>query len=669
MVRMNYKNALRLSEDGIGDGTVYASATASTPNISTKTFTTTDLALISDIGADSDNKWNGYLLYFPTSKNSYHILDYQYFSYLQTFTVYENPDANDVGACQVRAALMEPNSTVPALKAVSGFLWDVWQGLAGVVQRFWVHLPNMIDDGGFEQSTAGSSGYFSETSQFFKNTTQVLGTGAGGALDPDTIQVSQGFKVSHARSTYAKASFSINSVLGSPTGGIEVRIETDSGGLPSGTLVDANATQTVTSPVVGTNTVTFPGQFSLTSGTQYHIVLNISHQATNTYWRIDVTNANPYPDGSVNVKTYPSTWSSYTVQDMYFDILYYSASASSFSSDWTASSSDWTPYTTSPLLGTYSAQWTPGSSNQYLYQVLSRTLTKGLTYTILMKVKALGGSPSAEVIQVRVREQYGSGRDLDTTMGTWTPTISTTAGWVSTTFTPAMTPSAVILWINGVVANKGAATSILIDELYIWENISVDRIIIANHNFDQNSYTVTGYNASPLRTGITTSDYSALVAVSYPSGTETIDQSLTSGTYPVYEIQIVPVSYTTLQAGEIWLTEEWTWERTPPRGFDPEPRKPLRTDITAKSGSTEHVFFYDQRIPKIALDGLSLAEADRFTTWWERAGRYGDPFWLYIPGPTGATPLLTFYTVDPSYGSAYMSTSRKTVTFNLKEQL
>ena len=65
----------------------------------------------------------------------------------------------------------------------------------------------------------------------------------------------------------------------SPTDNSVVRIETQSAGQPSGTLVDANATKSVAasglpSPAADWVTYTFPGTFTLTSGITYWIVLS-----------------------------------------------------------------------------------------------------------------------------------------------------------------------------------------------------------------------------------------------------------------------------------------------------------------------------------------------------------------------------------------------------------
>lgn len=59
-----------------------------------------------------------------------------------------------------------------------------------------------------------------------------------------------------------------------------IRIETDNSGEPSGTLVDANATATITAASLSTSysdeTVTWGGSFTLTKGTQYWVVFQVA---------------------------------------------------------------------------------------------------------------------------------------------------------------------------------------------------------------------------------------------------------------------------------------------------------------------------------------------------------------------------------------------------------
>src|SRR5581483_3143582 len=142
------KNALRLAEIGLGDGTVYLSATGATVNVAQKTFALTGSALIADIGADADGKMIGSILYFPASKNSYHIVDWT--ASTKTALTYENPSAADVGACQIRRALVNKLQLAagPAKFLADGQRFAPWKSAANTVIE--VHLPNLLDNGGFE---------------------------------------------------------------------------------------------------------------------------------------------------------------------------------------------------------------------------------------------------------------------------------------------------------------------------------------------------------------------------------------------------------------------------------------------------------------------------------------------------------------------------------------
>jgi len=82
--------------------------------------------------------------------------------------------------------------------------------------------------------------------------------------------------------------------VGSPTGTVTIRIETDSAGDPSGTLCDANATITVDEADLaaggGWITVTFPGTISLDLYKRYHVVLTTDRGSSGVNyinWGID----------------------------------------------------------------------------------------------------------------------------------------------------------------------------------------------------------------------------------------------------------------------------------------------------------------------------------------------------------------------------------------------
>jgi len=155
--RFYYKNLLRRAEDGIGDGTKYGTATSATVNQASKTFALAGLSVLTDLGADADDKFNGMILYFPSSGNKYHIVDWT--ASTDVATVFETPDAYDTDACEIRASLVEALSdeSYPVHRLTDGNLHSYWRGATvNQAQTIRICMPNQIEDGGFERQSAGN---------------------------------------------------------------------------------------------------------------------------------------------------------------------------------------------------------------------------------------------------------------------------------------------------------------------------------------------------------------------------------------------------------------------------------------------------------------------------------------------------------------------------------
>lgn len=102
--------------------------------------------------------------------------------------------------------------------------------------------------------------------------------------------------------------------VGSPTGTMTLRIETDAAGAPSGNLANANATTTVAESTLATSAgwidFTFSSSFSLTINTTYWLVLSTDRAASNTNyitWSSDAS-APGYTYGAM-YKYASSAWS------------------------------------------------------------------------------------------------------------------------------------------------------------------------------------------------------------------------------------------------------------------------------------------------------------------------------------------------------------------------
>lgn len=136
-------------------------------------------------------------------------------------------------------------------------------------------------------------------------------------------KIAQGFQLA-AGATVDMARLYLRKV-GSPTGTMTLRIETDSAGSPSGTLADANATVTVAESGLGTSYALvdfdFGTDFSLSGSTQYWLVLSTDRTASATnyvQWGIDSSTPG-YADGEAKYES-SSTWTAESA-DAVFTVL------------------------------------------------------------------------------------------------------------------------------------------------------------------------------------------------------------------------------------------------------------------------------------------------------------------------------------------------------------
>lgn len=113
--------------------------------------------------------------------------------------------------------------------------------------------------------------------------------------------------------------------VGSPTGTMTLRIETDSAGEPSGTLADANATVTVAESGLGTSygwiEFDFGTDFSLSGSTTYWLVLSTDRSASNSdyvVWGADGSTPG-YADGEMQSEV-AASWSAES-KDAVFEVL------------------------------------------------------------------------------------------------------------------------------------------------------------------------------------------------------------------------------------------------------------------------------------------------------------------------------------------------------------
>lgn len=145
----------------------------------------------------------------------------------------------------------------------------------------------------------------------------------GDTSGTETAQ-SQGFQLDAACQIKAVQVY-IKKAAGTP-GDITVRIETNNAGVPSGTLLNDNATATIpafATDAYGWVTVEFPAAFAGAATTLYHLVLKTAAAANDNNYNWAADDSSPgYAAGAMSASTDGgSTWSAVAGSDAYFRIL------------------------------------------------------------------------------------------------------------------------------------------------------------------------------------------------------------------------------------------------------------------------------------------------------------------------------------------------------------
>jgi hypothetical protein len=156
---LTINNAAKRAQEGLGDGTVFASATGTSNTVddaqTNKRLTFVAFTPIADLPAGSDDQFNSYVAVAVPTGTVYTVTDWV--ESTKTATVDEVPAAEDVGtgkAWDLRRTLYCPDADAafPIHRAVNGFpaikakIRD-----ASVALTIDAHLPNLVGQGGFEE--------------------------------------------------------------------------------------------------------------------------------------------------------------------------------------------------------------------------------------------------------------------------------------------------------------------------------------------------------------------------------------------------------------------------------------------------------------------------------------------------------------------------------------
>jgi hypothetical protein len=151
------------------------------------------------------------------------------------------------------------------------------------------------------------------------STANTTGTTTGGAIgDGSGSEYENGMSFQVAAGWLTQFTFDLNVNLGSPSGDITWRIETESGGLPSGTVL---LTGTMTPTPNAQNTVNIAaGELLLSASTSYWLTLSVAPQATNNYYDWKQDGGNPYANGYRAYRVNGGAWNAISEYDLVFSV-------------------------------------------------------------------------------------------------------------------------------------------------------------------------------------------------------------------------------------------------------------------------------------------------------------------------------------------------------------
>ncbi|MGR3303798.1 MAG: choice-of-anchor R domain-containing protein [Candidatus Scalindua sp.] len=190
----------------------------------------------------------------------------------------------------------------------------------GMTDAFVSEVGIDVADSTNENYDAGNNLYNSSVAEAIleQNTTGSDEAHLGDASNNE-FRNAQSFDVPSGGAEITKIKVTFGVTVGTPTGTVTAKIETDSSGLPSGTLAHVNLTKAITPTQSVENTFTFDTPATLGAGT-YHLVIDCSDQSANKRWMIVYfSGGDPYAGGKKLVKTNGS-WSSEPTSDMLFKV-------------------------------------------------------------------------------------------------------------------------------------------------------------------------------------------------------------------------------------------------------------------------------------------------------------------------------------------------------------
>jgi len=257
------------------------------------------------------------------------------------------------------------------------------------------------------------------------------------------------------------AAFHINTKTGNPGGPFYIRLETDSAGHPSGTLVHANASGSIASPVVGAwNRVNFT-PFSLGAGT-YYLKCNVPDQPNNNSW--DICRVDPATGRRGWSTNHGASWSMYDNAYIPYHRVYGEV-LQCFSS-------------TTRVQGSYSLLAIAEATDS-LNDTLTRVVTPTVNLSDLTKIKfSIRASRTGSNIKILIRDSGG-------TWSEYTANVTVANSWQTKEWNISGVSNAnknAIDRIQIKIVNAGADNTFYLDNMFAnwWTKTFSEQIVLSD---------------------------------------------------------------------------------------------------------------------------------------------------------------------------------------------
>lgn len=308
-------------------------------------------------------------------------------------------------------------------------------------------------------------------------------------------------------------------------------------------------------------------------------------------------------------------------------------SAGDLATPWTAQTTQWQISATSPLLGSRMAVYMQSAADCHLKQDIPFTIEKGKTYRIMLKVQAIAADPAGDVLSIKVRQRLSPNKVIESGMD-WKPAITVAAGWKEATFVPGFSSDMLELLIDalGSSGSWGSCTGLRIDEIYIYEDVTVDRLIVFGHTWNNGEITsIYGCRCWPGRTSFAYgNDASANLAANADiDQTEPIIKSLTESNYPVWEIKLTAATSIQYEAAIMFLGPQMAFGKQMNAPFDPDTEEVQGILNETDAGRTAfHKFFHRGGPYELTLTNVNSSFYVSLKNWWQEVGRTKFPFFF-----------------------------------------